>query len=1072
MAGRREVPVDPGAGPVQRFAFELRELRREAGGVTYRSMAQRAGYSVTTLSQAAAGEQLPSLPVVLAYVAVCGGGGAQWEARWREAVGEAAALTAGSDEGLDPPYRGLARFGTGDSAWFFGREKLTGDLLDLIRRRRFAAVFGPSGSGKSSLLRAGLIPRLRESREPGLRPAAIRILTPGDRPAHTHAHLLAPSDPAGPIMGTDADTLVIIDQFEETFTLRQDRAERSRFIDLLLAARRPESRLRVIIAVRADFYGHCAEYRALAEALRDANLLVGPMNAAELRDAIVKPATACGLTVERALTTRLVDEVAHAPGGLPLMSHVLLETWRRRSGKALTTEGFQAAGGLDGAVAKTAEEAYARFTERQASTARQLLLRLVAPGDGTPDTRRPANRAELDATRPQETAPVLEELAQARLITLDENTVELAHEALLTAWPRLRGWIDDNRELLRTHGKVTDAARAWEELGREPGALYRGSRLVTAQEHLGDARPGDLTILEQDFLSASTTARDQEEQATARATRRLRLLRVGLSLTVVLASLAGAIAWQQTRFSDQQRADATSRRVAAAVEAMRYADPLTAMRLSVAAWRISPTLEAKAALVGSLTQRDQDVFTLPGSAGRMPLSSEGRTLVTVGDGQVSMWDVDSRQRTPVQVRHGLLPYDLSAGGRYLLVAAGDTVQWHDTVSGRTISLPDFGDTLPLFTANDHILKVKGERSVGLWDLRQQRMVFQRRIHDPKRRAYFVASGRFMALCTASGALEIWDTRTSRQVRVLRSDTVSPLACGRDGGWRGQVLLDSRRRMLMAVTGAGLRMWSWASDKESPPVADVTPGDVFPSRDGQFLVSVDDNTIRVWRTAYPEAPVYRYPLNGRSRVTVQLDPEHKVIRYIEEEDGLVRSIYLGDALDPKWHRAQQHVAENPGGYPPPGAHRPPGSNRIAFVEDVEDGRVSVWDRKLDRRVSIFTATATGSAGSKKRETVTALTYSPDGQFLAVGGSSGTVRIWDAASNQPLGSSFLTAGDSVVSLAFSPNGETLTVDGGHTPPRAYPIAPELISKTICKRTQGGVPPADWASLIPETPYRKTC
>jgi transcriptional regulator with XRE-family HTH domain len=344
--------LDPAAGPVQRFAFELRKLRLGADGITYRSLARRAGYSVTTLSQAAAGEQLPTLPVVLAYAGACGADPAEWEARWKAAVEESADDGSRDDDGALAPYRGLARFETGDSDLFFGREQLTTDLVDLLRRRRFAAVFGPSGSGKSSLLRAGLIPALRRAQAPGPRPAAIRILTPGERPARSHAPLLTPALPREGDEG--ADTFLIVDQFEEVFTLCHDTAERARFIDLLLTARHPESRLRVLLAVRGDFYGRCAEHRELADALRDANLLTGPMSRTELRDAVVKPATAAGLTVERALTTRLVEEIADAPGGLPLLSHALLETWRRRRGKTLTMAGYEAAGCLDGAIAKTA----------------------------------------------------------------------------------------------------------------------------------------------------------------------------------------------------------------------------------------------------------------------------------------------------------------------------------------------------------------------------------------------------------------------------------------------------------------------------------------------------------------------------------------------------------------------------------------------------------------------------------------------------------------------------------------------------------------------------------------------
>ncbi|WP_343243035.1 helix-turn-helix domain-containing protein [Streptomyces sp. SID12501] len=243
--GRREKPLDPDAGPAQRLAHELRLLREKAGKPPYREMAERAGYSTTALSQAAAGDQLPSLAVVRAYVQVLDADPDEWERRWREADAEVRASSAEERA----PYRGLARFEPGDSDLFFGRDRQAGELLDLVRAHRFAAVFGPSGSGKSSLLRAGLIPALRQA-QGAERPAVIRVLTPGERPAGAHEEALVAAD-------GDLDTWVIVDQFEELFTLCHDRLERVRFLDLLLRARAPGSRLRVAVAVRGDFYGHC-----------------------------------------------------------------------------------------------------------------------------------------------------------------------------------------------------------------------------------------------------------------------------------------------------------------------------------------------------------------------------------------------------------------------------------------------------------------------------------------------------------------------------------------------------------------------------------------------------------------------------------------------------------------------------------------------------------------------------------------------------------------------------------------------------------------------------------------------
>ncbi|MFJ8510163.1 helix-turn-helix domain-containing protein [Streptomyces avermitilis] len=1080
MAGRREVPVDPAAGPVQRFAFELRKLRAEAGGLTYRVLAQRAGYGVTALSQAAAGEQLPTLPVVLAYVKACGGDPSEWEARWKQAVDEAAASSSEDEESGEPPYRGLARFEPGDSGRFFGRDKLTADVLELVRRRRFAAVFGASGSGKSSLLRAGLIPALRDTQDAALRPAAIRILAPGQHPARAHARVF---DPGGTRPGNPgADTFVIVDQFEEVFTLCHDPVERARFLDLLLTARQPESRLRVLIAVRADFYGHCAEHRDLADALRDANLLVGPMTPAELREAIVGPGTVAGLTVERALTSRLVKEVADAPGGLPLLSHVLMETWRRRRGKTMTLAGYEAAGGIEGAVAKTAEDACRQFTEAQADAARRMLLRLVAPGDGTPDTRRPTHQEELEASSRQETetAHVLQAFTRARLLTLDGDTVELAHEALLTAWPRLRGWIEQDRERLRVHRKLTEAAGAWEELGRDVGALYRGTRLATAEEAFIPERQDHLTTLEHAFLSTSLQARDREQRAATRATRRLYRLKAGLSAVMVLALTAGAVAWQQNRFGDQRLAEATSRRVAAVAEGMRYANPVTAMRLSVAAWRISPTLEAKAALVGSMTQREQDAFTGPGVrlGDRQSLSSDGRILMTTGKRQVHTWTVDSHQ--PIEttrIRQDASVFDLSPDGRRLLVIKGDMLQLQDASSGRTTSLPfNFNDTYAMFTPNRHILKIVTERSVGLWDIRRQRRVFERQSKDPDRSS-LSSDGRFMALCPAPDVLEIWDAVAPRRIRILSSTAVSRQACGRGDTDAKHFLLDSTRRTLMVVTSTGLRAWNWNSGQELPPAPDIRSGQPILSRDGELLTTSDNTNIRVWRIGDLETPAYQYPLNGRGIRDVRLDPNRKMIRYIEEQPAstaVVRTLYLGNALDPEWHSAKEPAPqpkyEELGGRLTATASGPPGSDRLATGD--ETGRVTIWDQAMKRRRSIFTGTTTGSAGHEKPESVTTMRYSPDGQLLAVGGSTGTIRIWDAASNRPLGSALLTPGDTVQSITFDRSGTTLTADGEHTPRRTYPIAPELVVKTVCQRSRGGMRRAEWKTFIPEVPYGKTC
>jgi transcriptional regulator with XRE-family HTH domain/KaiC/GvpD/RAD55 family RecA-like ATPase len=586
-----------------RFAADLRRLRQESGNPTYRQLAERVHYSVATLSTAANGQKLPSLAVTMAYVRACAGDQDKWERRWHELAAELAtedgaaeAATNGADRAPNgaaavaaprAPYVGLAAFQCADADWFFGRERLVDELVARLARRRFVAVFGASGAGKSSLLRAGLLPRLRArtdaetaekdtetaeknaqqttaatqaetlaatkaeaqaatngQREDGRRHRRILVFTPGARPLEECAIQLAAltGGTPGPVHAElvadrrglhrmvrqaladrpDASELVlVVDQFEEVFTLCRDRAERARFIDALITAALTDgSRCRVVLGVRADFYLHCTEHAELVEALTDAQIAVGPMTTDELRRAIVQPAARVECAVEGAL---LADLIAHANGRvgvLPLLSHALLETWRRRRGNTLTLAGFQAAGGIEGALARSAEAVYTSLRPAQQRLAKDLFVRLTALGEGTEDTKRRISRAELDADDP-DTAVVIDRLAGERLLTVDRDSIEITHEALIRRWPRLRDWLTEDREGIRVHRQLTEAARAWESLDRDPGALYRGTRLERAEELFGTRLENDdLTPRERTFLTASLAARAAERDTETRTARR------------------------------------------------------------------------------------------------------------------------------------------------------------------------------------------------------------------------------------------------------------------------------------------------------------------------------------------------------------------------------------------------------------------------------------------------------------------------------------------------------------------------------------------------------------------------
>ena len=384
------------------------------------------------------------------------------------------------------PYMGLLSFQPEDHALFFGREQLVRDLAGRLARTGLVAVVGASGSGKSSVLRAGVVSGME--REGDGRPAwTTVVLIPGARPLAELAARVARAagvpaasllqsintDPTAldlaarqALLGEDAEAklLVVVDQFEELFTTCRDASERERFVATLLDAV-AAGRTAVAIALRADFFGHCGELPVLAEALETHTVLLGPMDEDGLRAAVEGPAAAGGLTVEAGLTEIVLRDVAGEPGGLPLLSHALRETWKRRRGRSLTVEGYRECGGVHGAISRTADGVYdALVPVQQAVAQRDIFLRLTELGEGTADTRRQV-RVEDVLSHAPDASEVLRVLTDARLVTVANGTVEVAHEALIREWPRLRGWLDEDRERLRAMRHLAAAAQEWQRLG-------------------------------------------------------------------------------------------------------------------------------------------------------------------------------------------------------------------------------------------------------------------------------------------------------------------------------------------------------------------------------------------------------------------------------------------------------------------------------------------------------------------------------------------------------------------------------------------------------------------------------
>jgi WD40 repeat protein/energy-coupling factor transporter ATP-binding protein EcfA2 len=1002
-------------------------------------MARKAHYSVTALSQAAAGEQLPSLAVALAYVKACGGDLEEWERRWREASEESA--FRGLEEGGRSPYQGLARFEPDDHERFFGRDELVTEVGRMAAEHRFSAVFGPSGSGKSSLLRAGLIPALRKHGAGQV--AAIRILTPGEHPLRTHAAVLQAKD-------ADGETVIVVDQFEELFTLCRDPAQRTGFVDRLLASREPDSRLRVIIAVRADFYGRLAEHRALATAVSASSLLVGPMSAAELREVIVKPAQRAGLIVERELTARLVREVGGEPGGLPLLSHVLQETWRRRRGRALTVQAYEAAGGLHGAIAQTAENVYASLTPEHAELTRQVLLRLVTPGEGAQDTRHPVSRAELDFAPEEDVDAVLDRLVSARLLTLDDDTVDLAHEALISAWPRLSAWIDEARERLLVHRRLTEAARTWHELGRESGSLYRGTRLAGAGEQLAESA---LTPLERDFLTASRAASTAE-------VRRRRSVLTAVAVLVVLALVAGVAAWQQSLTSRRRHVEAEARRIAAVADAMRFADPATAMRLSVAAWRLAPTDESRSALLSAMAQPEQDVFTIPAPESGQALNRltpDGRTLLTVSARRVVVRDMRTHRRigsypgpgslfAETDLDLGMYPnWDISPDGRMIALPAEGGVRLWDVRAGRvTATLP--GDTAisAQFGGRHHLTVSDWDREesqqIQVWDLRSRQRLVSVRAPIPEERPTSVsADGRTLALCRDVHRLEIRDLRTGRIRQLPWTDRAAPVVCpDQERHSAGMFALSPRGDVLAAVTSGGeIRRWAVNEGLELPRLDIEEAAALRFSADGAFLAATSGTVIVLWRQSQPGRPVFRYRLTSEMITDFALTPGTGAVRYVRWSGTSVTTLDLKPFTRAAW---QQHAADRAlltrDGRTAAVVRRGPGRTGVRLIDTHDRRTLATLPDRPCPAVDGSSASDTADEpsvppGADPLDCSELMAFSRDGRRLAYVRVWGYTRyrqhitVWDIAAHRRVASLDVgrTIDSEITGMAFSADGRTL-------------------------------------------------
>ncbi|HEX3296603.1 MAG TPA: BTAD domain-containing putative transcriptional regulator [Nocardioides sp.] len=598
------------------------------------------------------------------------------------------------------PYPGLAPYGEEDAESFFGREEETRACLDRLASVRLLAVVGPSGSGKSSLLRAGLAAALRRDA------MRVVVLNPGRHPVDTLTSA-----------AVRADAVMLVDQAEEAFALCDDEDERHRFFEALVAH---TDRGRVVLALRADHTGDLAAIPELAALVEQGLFLLGSMSADSLRQAIETPARQHGLVLEPGLTDLLVREIEGEPGALPLLSHALRETWLRHEGRTLTVAGYQASGGVRGAVAQSAESLYSNLDDAERAQLRDLVLRMVVPGPGGEPVRGEVPRRQVVVDPVQE--QLIDQMVAARLVTSDADAIELAHEAVVRAWPRLRDWLEDDLEGQRTRHRLTQAAEDWAGSRSQDSDLYRGTRLAATREWVAATQPR-LTDLEHRFLSASEEQAAAEEASAielartrGRMVRRLRYALAGAAVLLVLALITGFVAVGQTGRARDEADAARARQLSA--QALGDADtPLSAL-LAIAAVRLDDTPQTRASLATVLARHPALVATsaqfdhsgYASGAERLVRSPDGSRLASFdSDNVVSLVDTTTGRVTarydtdgpgPANEQFfGLGPLGFSPDGRTLAVGA-------QTYSSPALVLLDGRTLQPLPAQPTHLPDVR------------------------------------------------------------------------------------------------------------------------------------------------------------------------------------------------------------------------------------------------------------------------------------------------------------------------------------------------------------------------------
>jgi WD40 repeat protein/DNA-binding SARP family transcriptional activator len=882
------------------------------------------------------------------------------------------------------PYKGLRAFDEPDAEDFFGRDALVDEVLTRLAgggpQGRLVLVVGGSGSGKSSLVRAGLLPRVRRGAGGESERWFVAAMVPGGSPFKELAESLRrvavvetgdlARELAASVQGIDrvvhrivpegGELLLVVDQLEELFTLADDDEQRAFLDGLSHAVSEADSRLRVVATLRADFYDRPLRFERFGSVVGDATVPIAAMSAAELEAAIVGPTERVGGGVEPALAAELVGAVLHEPAALPSLQFTLYELAGRSADGNLTLAAYRELGGVDAAIAARAEELYRSLDDPARDGVRRLFERLVVVGTEGEPTRRRALRTELaDAAGPSAGAvvDVIEVWAQARLLTLDRHpesrapTVEVAHEALLREWPRLRGWLEEDREEIVALGHLREAAASWAELERDPGALYRGARLDTALQ-LADRGTRALPPREREFLDASRTERDRERQReadqlkrTARANRRLRAQLVALAIALVVALVVGSVAVGQRNRAEREGRVATARELAAAATANLDVDPELSVNLALAA--VDETRSAGSSVLPEAEQALHDAVTdsratlhVPGVGGAVEWSSDGTRVAAAGpEGTVEIREARTGELVRLLDGHDVRVNGIAFNHDDTLLGTtgedGLAKVW-DLATGKELHAwesPAERDALaPSFSPDGSLFAAAwwNEGLVRILDVVTGRTVQEIEVEGLPRSTSFDPRGTRIAIALLSAPTVVVDVRSGDEVLALGAPDPVDAAWSPDGTSIATADQDGSARIFDARTGR--QRLALVGHRNGVTDVDWSPDST------QVVTASDDGTAKVW-------PVLGG--DGRERFTLSAQ---------DTRSGLVSAAFSPDG---------SHVATG----------------------DVENRATIVWDVSIAGDAELANLPAAASEGSSA-------TFTPDGRYLLAGNAAGTVTVWDA------------------------------------------------------------------------------